>query len=427
MEDEQSELGRITLPIALGMKAKMLVYAASPLFNGNTDYKNFKDHNGNHFINQTYDSEKWAKAVTACKEAIDFAHSVGIELYEFEDTAYTKDTSPQTKQKLTIRGIVTERWNSEIIWANTNNLTTALQIQSHTRWLHENTIGWGPSGHWGTTLKVAGLFYSENGVPIDEDTQWNFSERFDLRQATHDERFHIKEGYTTAKFNFNREPRFYASQAFDGAIWYGHGEYDDEKAYHLQQKRGQIAGKSAATYHPAAGYYPKKLDHYTNIEKDKETYLVTAYAWPVLRLGDLYLLYAEALNELNGPQEEAFEYLDAIRARAGLKGVKESWTNYSNNPNKYTTKEGLREIIMSERTAEMMFEAQRFYDLRRWKTAPIELNKPITGWDVNASKAEDYYRETILFNQVFEFKDYLWPIRDYDIIVNKNLVQNPGW
>ena len=75
----------------------------------------------------------------------------------------------------------------------------------------------------------------------------------------------------------------------------------------------------------------------------------------------------------------------------------------------------------------MMFEAQRFWDLRRWKTAPNELNKPITGWDVDQSEAVDYYRERVLFNQKFELKDYFWPIREHDLIVNKNLIQNVGW
>ena len=147
----------------------------------------------------------------------------------------------------------------------------------------------------------------------------------------------------------------------------------------------------------------------------------------MLRLGDLYLLYAEALNEVNGPSPEVFQYLDLIRAKGGLPGVEESWSNFSRNPSKFTNKEGLREIIRRERSIEMALEGERFWDLRRWKDAPLELNKPITGWDVDQEKAEDYYREKIIFNQTFSLKDYFWPIREQDLIVNKNLVQNPGW
>src|SRR5699024_5644186 len=82
--DENSELGRITLPIAIGLKARVLVYAASPLFNGNTDYNNFKGKDGEQFFNQTYEIKKWELAAEAVKEAIDLAHALGYELYEFE-------------------------------------------------------------------------------------------------------------------------------------------------------------------------------------------------------------------------------------------------------------------------------------------------------------------------------------------------------
>ena len=63
-----------------------------------------------------------------------------------------------------------------------------------------------------------------------------------------------------------------------------------------------------------------------------------------------------------------------------MPSIEESWSNYK-NPNKYKTKEGLREIIHRARR-EMIFEGQHFWDLRRWKEAPKELNKPVTGWDV---------------------------------------------
>src|SRR5690606_3916915 len=65
--NESTEYGRITKPIALGMKAKILTYAASPLFNGNTDYATFVDKQGAHFFNQTYDPSKWEVAATALK------------------------------------------------------------------------------------------------------------------------------------------------------------------------------------------------------------------------------------------------------------------------------------------------------------------------------------------------------------------------
>lgn len=428
VQDESTELGRITRPIALGMKAKILVYAASPLFNGNTDYKNFRNQQGVNFFNQEVKSEKWEAASKACKDAIDVISTLGHELYVFQGSLFAKDISPETFQTLTIRGIVTERWNKEIIWANTNNKVSKLQTWTHPKTMDAAEVAnTGATGSYGATMNIAEKFYTKNGVPIEEDRYWNYSTRYSIRQASSSEKYYIKEGYKTAEFNFDREPRFYGSLGFDGGIWYGHGKFDDNNTYYLQSKSGQIGGKQQAGWHSVPGYYAKKLDYYTNTHTSSSTYSVTAYPWVMLRLGDLYLLYAEALNELNGPTEEVFQYIDAIRERAGLAGVEESWTNFSKIPNKYTTKEGMREIIQGERTIEMAFEGQRFWDLRRWKLAINEFNQPITGWDVDQSLAENYYRQRVLFNQKFEMKDYFWPIREYDIIVNRNLIQNVGW
>src|SRR5205085_1559754 len=107
---------------------------------------------------------------------------------------------------------------------------------------------------------------------------------------------------------------------------------------------------------------------------------------------DLYLLYAEAQNEAAGPSEQVYTYLDKVRARAGLGGVVTTWNLYSNNPGKPLSKEGLRSIIHQERLIEMAFEGSRLWDLRRWKEAAAELNKPITGWDRTQSAPADYYR-----------------------------------
>jgi hypothetical protein len=108
-------------------------------------------------------------------------------------------------------------------------------------------------------------------------------------------------------------------------------------------------------------------------------------------------------------------------------GVREAWSAYSRNPAKPTTKNGLRDIIHRERAIELSLECQRFWDLRRWKKGTDEYNAPITGWDMDQSVPEAYYREKVVFNQTFSLKDYFWPIRQYDLIVNKNLVQSPGW
>src|SRR5690606_20326380 len=121
------------------------------------------------------------------------------------------------------------------------------------------------------------------------------------------------------------------------------------------------------------------------------SYTTIDYPWPLMRLADLYLLYSECLNEVSGPGAEVFEYLDKVRARAGIPGVVDAWTNFSTNPAKVTTQNGVREIIQRERLNELAFEQQRFWDLRRWKLAITEMNKTVTGWNVYGSTTETYY------------------------------------
>jgi hypothetical protein len=76
----------------------------------------------------------------------------------------------------------------------------------------------------------------------------------------------------------------------------------------------------------------------------------------------------------------------------------------------------------------MAFEGSRFWDLRRWKDAAYELNQPVKGWTITGTTDETYYQVKTLFQQRFIApRDYLWPIRLYDLSVNPNLVQNPGW
>src|SRR5690606_41676642 len=89
--------------------------------------------------------------------------------------------------------------------------------------------------------------------------------------------------------------------------------------------------------------------------------------------------------------------------------------------------DGMREIIHQERMIELIFEGQRYWDLRRWKKATEELNKPITGWSLLQEEPETYYREVTLFQQNFSLRNYLWPISERSTIVNKKLTQNPGW
>ncbi|WP_333574395.1 RagB/SusD family nutrient uptake outer membrane protein [Sphingobacterium sp.] len=422
-----TDLGHITKPIALGIKAKVLLYAASPLFNGNTDYATFKNVDGTLFFNQSFQAEKWRKAAQAAKEAIAACEELGTNLYEFPTPV--RPLSNTTMIQMSIRNAVTEKWNREIIWGNSNSRTWQLQYSSMAHIDPNNAGNNSVNGTLAPTIKIIEQFYTKNGVPMDEDKTLDFSNKNQLRAGTHDERFNNIENYRTARLHFDRENRFYANVGFDGGVWYMENSpsQTDENTWTTQLRLG-LFGSGVSV--PITTYYPKKLVNWKFAFKDGNSSHIEEYPWPMLRLADLYLMYAEALNESEGPTADVFLYLDKIRKRAGLEGVKESWAKYAFNSAKPTTKEGLRAIIQRERNIEMSFEGSRFWDLRRWKLAAQELNKNITGWDRNQDKdhPELFYQEQTFYQQRFVApRDYFWPIKESDLLVNPNLVQNPGW
>ena len=422
IEDMTNEAGRITQAIAVSLKAKALVWAASPLFNGNPDYENFVDNRGRNLIDPEYKVEKWQRAATALKNAIDVCLMVGHDLYTYIPKIQMSDV---TALKLTIRGTVTEKWNKEIIWGSTHNVTL-LQRECSPR-LFSTNLGNGSNGT-GITLKIAEQFYTHNGIPIDEDPTWDYDNRYDRQVITVKDKLNMEVGEITAKLNFDREPRFYANLGFDRSAFEGAGKIQDNDLYYIHARQGENAGfRSTGEHHPT-GYFAKKVVNYeTTPGTSSNTFNAVRYSFPIIRLADLYLLYAEALNECNSaPTDEVYKYVDKIRTRAGLKGVVESWTK-SRFPTKPSTQEGMREIIHQERLIELACEGQRFNDLRRWKKAMTYMNQPMQGWNYQAKTAEDYYLVMTYCTRNFTMKDYFWPIKTNSIIVNRNLVQNPGW
>jgi len=422
IQTEITDLGHVTQPAALTLKAKLLVMAASPLFNGNPDYSDFTDHDGVHLFSTSYDPDKWEEALAACGEAIAACEEVGIRLYEYQPGV--GELSEETITQLSLRNSVTERWNDELIWGLSGRRVGDLQRQTMA-YIDPSITPFGIKGNVTPPIKIVEMFYTKNGVPIEEDRTLDFSNKTSLRTATHEERFNLIEGYPTARVNYDREPRFYASLGFVGGVWYMYNSpsNSDENTWRLRIEQTRINDSWSLT-----GYHIKKLVN-LNFAFQPGRIFVEEYAWPEMRLADLYLLYAEAKNEVDGPSPEVYNYLNLIRERAGLGTVEDSWSQYSSNPNKYKSKEGLREIIHHERMIELAFEGSRFWDLRRWKKAAEVLNAPIKGWDVQKTNSLDaYYRYRTLYSQQFIApRDYFWPIRENNLRVNPNLVQNPGW
>ncbi len=431
IENRTTELGRFTKPAAYMLKAKVLVYWASPLFNGNTDYNSFLDHNGEPFFNQIYDATRWEKAAEACKEAIDVCTAAGIRLYQTSDFVATKPQSDTTLLVNTLRSAISERWNKELVWGN-SSYPVDWGLQSPCLPRLEQATSASATGRMSVPFSTVEVFYSDNGVPINEDKLYPYANRYNLRTGDEEHKYVIQKGEQTAMLNFDREPRYYSTLGFDRGKWYGNSykNYpdDDSEALYPKNRFGEYSSVFNPGDYNATGYWPKKLVSINTTYRDPNSVTTETYPFPDMRFADLLLLCAEALNESKeNPDAEVYQYIDMVRARAGLKGVVESWANYSNQPDKPKTKVGMREIIQQERKIELACEGQYYWDSRRWKTALKEQNRLIQGWNVNGSAVEDYYMVTTLYTQKFTYRDYFAPIPENDLVRNPQLVQNPGW
>lgn len=441
-----SEFGRVSQSVCAAFRARVAVYAASPLFNGNEEEASLVDKRGTRLFPAKSEADKlarWTYAMEACEHALDVCENeASYQLFTKEDLDFRMVDSLKTtlalRDAFNLRSnIDANSANREVIWGNTQSSSSLMLYFQRLCQpiLSEYTDMLGGYRFIGVPLKIAEQFYTSNGLPISNDSQWASINPYETRSGDAQHSFFIEDGHSTAKLNFNREPRFYAFLGFDGGKWLGQlANFNDlapEDVPTLFCRLGSAHGKTTSETGPVTGYFPKKLFPNSSRWTAANTFSSYYFAWPNIRLVDLYLLYAEAINEAEGPagphSAELFSRLDAVRARAGIPDVKTSWDEYSNMPGYYNSQVGMRDIIHKERLNELAFECHRFWDLRRWKEAAAEYEKGIYGFTVTASVPEDYCTRQFIYEQKFGLKDYFWPIPISFIEVNNNLVQNIGW
>src|SRR5690606_22855699 len=129
----------------------------------------------------------------------------------------------------------TQRWdeNPELIWA----LNHGFNYQGFTiPKLTTKAVAMSNSypSNWAVPFNTTELFYTNKGVPINEDISWDYANRLSVQVGDEANQHYIKQGYETAKAHFNRERRFYATVGFDGGIWFGNGQTDEATAYHVE-------------------------------------------------------------------------------------------------------------------------------------------------------------------------------------------------
>ena len=440
IDDPTTEMGRITKSIALAVKAKALVWGASPLFNGNLDYQGWRDTRGKQLIPADYNREKWVKAAEALRIAIDNSHEAVHELYQYkrETTAQTLRMNDSVALTINARKAISDRWNAGIIWASTYRISEgkggfptgsgSSDMQNILfPVLYAQDAGLTQSAYCLASFNMSELFYTKNGIPIDEDVRWNYDERYEPRLSTAEagNGNYIPVGQQTASLHFDREARFYANLGFDRGFFElstTTTDYGASFSMYVALRQGD-AGNFFTINN--TGYLVKKLIAF---ETKGNPYVGYDYRFPIIRLADLYLLYSEALNEIKeAPDAEVYEWIDKVRAIAGLNGVVDSWKN-SRYPSRPSIKNEMRKIIQQERMIELAFEGQRFWDLRRWKLSERSRTYVPQGWNYNGRTPDEYYT-VIKTGEGYKFgvRDYLWPVSISDLRVNSNLVQTWGW
>ena len=425
-----NDLGRMDQVIAHAIKSKVSLYAASPLFNGNSEfYSDFLNHEGIHFFNQNNEISKWEMAVTITKEAIDAAIANGAAIYQFSSSPPKYDENNYEnifyKTFYDIKFSILEKWNDELLWGDSSPVNDWWRLQSGVLMKDPTASSVQAAWQWiAPTMRMAELFYTKNGLPIDEDYTYYYERRFGTTVVPNDKKNYARPGLRTALLHLDREPRFYTNIGFESSDYRGWNVL-----WTLRMKKGQTHGRIANTSdYLITGFSLKKLVH-PESEGDAYDKLIR-YPWPNARLAELYLNYAEALNEAYGPSQAVYDALNVVRSRAGIPDVEDVWSNGSlaKTVNKHTTQSGLREIIRQERMIELAFEGHRYNDIRRWKLADEYFNSNVRGWSVDEKTDANYYKVIEVGIRSFETpRDYLHPIQTSELITNPNLIQNPQW
>lgn len=410
-----SNNGRPTKGTCLAIKAKVAQLAASPLWNGNSNFANFKNADGTALAPESYSVDKWRTAAAAAKAVIDGGN---YKLFTNLDNGGTTFDPYRS-----VRDLFLTNWNSEIIFANVSWL----------RWGYTKCVSPGPGGYnlYNATQNLVDAFYMNNGRSIDDPASNYVETGFAPSNSTN------SWGHRKNDWNMyaNREPRFYAYIQYNGRPVLPAPTVDDKNYYssdaningegrtefYYNGKSGQRSAGSANI----TGYLPlKRVSPNDNIRND-----ATSYQAPyiLLRYAEILLDYVEALNEYDPGNGDIITYLNMVRTRAGLPGIE---TVY---PEAVGNQELMRKYILKEREVELCFEADRYFTLTRRLMLGNAENRAIYGMNVGANdnglgfSFTGFYTRTLFQQRFWDNKMYLFPINQGDIERDRALVQNPGW
>ncbi len=411
---EARKYGRATSIMCLAVRARMLLFAASPLVNGNPDYANHKNKDGENLFSTTADKTKWAYAAQACKELIDAAEAAGHKLYTEKNDDGTIDPFMSYQNLFLTRY---DEGNTEILFARPGGSEYGEYEK------HATPAASGGSGGLGVTQSLVDAFFMENGLPINDDDSKYVETGFSVSDETRDNTVwdtEVNGGAISKKNTYNmychREPRFYITVSYNNS-------------YFTQEKRVfNFFNGSADNPHthdaPQNGYLiRKKISPDLNVKQGTYKYRPGI----VYRLGEAYLNYAEALNESDPGNGDILVYLNKIRERAGIRQYTTGATDDNFIHVDLNDQAEMRKLIRAERRVELSCEGIRYDDLRRWKEAENVLNGDFYGMNFSGKDNSSFYVRTPYLKRVYKKAYYWFPIHQSEIDKNDKLVQSPYW
>ena len=359
-----NELGRATKGAAMALKARMLLYAASPLWDL-----------------EITDGNKWQLAAVAAKAVIDLKDNDGNPAYEL----YNKGNGADDYERL----FFTRRnnGNREVIF-HKHQQTVDFNNQQINVWAPKGD-GFEGAGAVAPTQNFVDLFEMNNGMLIHEEGS----------------------GYSPNNPYINRDPRFYKTILYNGSVWQN-VTVETFVSPDLNQSLNGKHRKILAEY-TSTGYYVRK---YLPEEVKTKTTVRAYHDWIYFRLAEMYLNYAEALNEVQGPTAEVYSALNTVRSRSGVVDMPAG-----------LGKDQMRERIMNERAIELSFEEHRWWDARRWKKGAEWFGGEM--YEMYIVKDGGTLTYTVKPFETRVYRDYmdLYPIPISEMNKNPFFQQNPGW
>ncbi len=371
--------GRVTKSAAHFLRSRLWLWAASPLFNADEPYLPFAQ---KELICLGESKDRWTKVVEVTEKAIE-----QCEKYH----SLVKTGDPKADYTLATRDLI---GNTEVVlfsrWTGTLNGKPG--NNNHTLYGHYLPPGCagessGRLGFLGITQNFVEMYETVDGSTIDltSDNPWK-----------------------------SLEPRFHASVIHDNADFGGTAIDTDRKETVGKGDDAKTRGNPKIV-HVTTGYYLRKFLHEEHM-KDQNLRFDPAYFY--MRLPELYLNYAEALNEAPDRKEGlAKQYVDKIRERAGVAAIP-AGLGYKD----------LQQVIQKERAIELAFEDQRMFDTKRWKIAAKTLGATKygvrTNWDGTGYVKVEC---DAAVQRTWYDKYYLMPFPQYEVQKGMGLVQNPGY